>query len=232
MSITLTTDGLTLNGTALPAGTYTITTSSATLAGSGPSTSPNFSGSASITASGGTINLGPGSGRLTVGGNPLDLTNGATLDGLHRQHQRRGGRRTTPIRSPSTARRPTCLPFRGALQPSRPTRTRRSTFHANVHTSFADTYTLTAQAPPGWTVTVDANGNVTVTPVPGLQGGTFPIQLVAQSTTNPDLVAQSTVNVTVTPTQPGTMLSVQPDPQLTVPFNGARAAYGLSGGHP
>ena len=45
VSITLTTDGLTLNGQTLPAGTYTITTSSATLTGSGATSSPNFAGS-------------------------------------------------------------------------------------------------------------------------------------------------------------------------------------------
>ena len=49
-SITLTTDSLMLNGTLLPAGTYVITTAMAALAGSGHSTSPNFSGSVSIGA--------------------------------------------------------------------------------------------------------------------------------------------------------------------------------------
>ena len=52
IALTLTTAGLSLNGQALPAGTYTVTTSSATLIGSGPSTSPNFTGSASISATG------------------------------------------------------------------------------------------------------------------------------------------------------------------------------------
>src|SRR5262249_5140047 len=80
----------------------------------------------------------------------------------------------------------------------------------------------TAKAPPGWKVAIDNSQNVTVTPAPGLQGGTCAVQLVAQSTTNHDLVAQTTVNVTVTPTQPGITLSVVPDPLLTVPFNGAQ----------
>ena len=42
-------------------------------------------------------------------------------------------------------------------------------------------YTLTANAPKGWTVTIDDSGNVTATPAPGLQGGTYPIQIIAQS---------------------------------------------------
>ena len=72
---------LTLNGQALPAGTYTITTSSATLSGSGTTSSPNFAGSVSITATDGTINLGPGTGTLSVGGKPLDPDDETTLDG-------------------------------------------------------------------------------------------------------------------------------------------------------
>ncbi len=80
VSITLTTDDLTLNGRALPAGTYTITTKSAALSGSGTMSSPNFAGAASITTTTGTLNLGPGSGNLTVGGKPLDPTDETTLD--------------------------------------------------------------------------------------------------------------------------------------------------------
>ncbi len=81
VTITLTTDGLTLNGTTLPAGTYKITTASAALSGSGQTTSPNFSGSMSITATGGVVSLGPGSGNISAAGTPLDPTNGVTLDG-------------------------------------------------------------------------------------------------------------------------------------------------------
>ena len=96
------------------------------------------------------------------------------------------------------------------------------TFQPNVQTSLADTYNLTANAPPGWTVTIDANGNVTATPAPGLQSGTYPIQIIAQSQTDSNLEAQTTVEVTITPTQPGISFAVAPDPQFTVPFNGAQ----------
>ena len=206
---------------ALPAGTYTITTASATLAGSGPSTSPNFSGSASITATGGTVNLGPGSGNVTVGGNPLDPTNGATLTGYTGSITvSANGNNTDSVTLNGNA----ANVLQVSASPATLTTDQNTpvTFQTNVQTSFADTYTLTAQAPPGWTVTIDNNGNVTATPAPGLQGGTYPIQIIAQSTTNPDLVAQSVVNVTITPTQPGMTLAVQPDTLFTVPFQGAQ----------
>ena len=94
-------------------------------------------------------------------------------------------------------------------------------FQATINTSFADTYNLTATAPPGWTVAIDSTGRVTVTPAAGLQAGTFPVQVVAQSATSPDLTAQTTVDVTVAATVPGITFAVDPDPNFTVPLDGA-----------
>ncbi len=222
VSITLSTDGLTLNGQTLPAGTYTITTSAATLGGSGLTTSPNFSGSVSINATDSTINLGPGSGSITVGASPVDPTSGITLDGYTGSITvaAGGGNNLDAVTLNGNAANVLTV----SATPATLTTNQNTpvTFQANVNTSFADTYNFTAQAPPGWTVTIDASGNVTSTPAPGLQGGTYPIQIVAQSTTDPDLVAQTTVNVSITPTVPGITFAVQPDQELTVPYNGAQ----------
>jgi uncharacterized membrane protein len=225
VSITLTVpDGaLTLNGQPLPAGTYTITTSSATLSGNGHTSSPNFAGSASITTTNGTVNLGPGSGNITVGGNALDPTNGITLDGYTGNISvAAGGGGNTPDNVTLNGNAANVL----SVVPSAATLTTNQntsvTFQANVNTSLADTYNLTAQAPAGWTVTIDSSGNVTATPAPGLQGGTYPIQVVAQSSSDPNLVAQTTIEVTITPTQPGMTLAVNPDPIFTVPYAGAQ----------
>ena len=73
--------GLTLDGQTLPAGTYTITTSSATVTGSGASSSPNFAGSATLNVTGGTINLAAGSGSISVAGKALNADDETTLDG-------------------------------------------------------------------------------------------------------------------------------------------------------
>ena len=59
-------------------------------------------------------------------------------------------------------------------------------------------------------------------PAPGLQGGTYPIQIIAQSQTDSNLEAQTTVEVTITPTQPGMTFAVNPDPEFTVPYDGAQ----------
>ncbi len=97
-----------------------------------------------------------------------------------------------------------------------------ATVQMNVDTSLADTYELAVQAPPGWTVTIDSTGQATILPAPGVQGGTYPVQLIARSLTNPALIARANVNVTVNPTQPAVSLTVAPDPVFTVPFGGAQ----------
>ena len=212
---------LTLNGQALPAGTYTITTDSATLSGSGTMSSPNFSGSASITSTNGTINLGPGSGTLSVGGKPLDPTDETTLDGytgtINVSSSGDGTDSVSLSGNAGNVLQVTTSPTTLTTDQNTPV-----TFATNVQTSLADTYNLTANAPTGWTVSIDSSGNVTVTPAPGLQSGTYPIQIIAQSQTDPNLVAQTTVDVTITPTQPGINFSVASDPMFTVPFNGAQ----------
>ena len=222
VAITVDSSGLTLNGTALAAGSYTITTTSATIAGSGPSTSPNFAGSATITTTSGSVELGTGTGSLAIGGTPLDTSgNGLTLTGYVGTvtvSPNADGTDTVGLNGPAT----NLIQLASSPASFSADQNTPVTFQANIQTSFADRYTLTAQAPAGWTVSIDNNGKVTVTPAPGLQGGTFPIQIFAQSTTNPDLAASSLVNVTVTPTQPGITLAVAPDPVFTVPYNGVQ----------
>jgi uncharacterized membrane protein/transglutaminase-like putative cysteine protease len=221
VSITLTTDGLMLNGTKLPAGTYTITTSAATIGGSGPSSSPNFSGSATVTAANGTVNLGAGTGTVTVGGSPLDISNGATLTGYTGSLTvtAAGGGMDSIALSGAAANVLTIAASPAAVPADQNT---PASFQVNVDTSFADTYTLAVQAPTGWTAAIDATGHVTVTPAPGLQTGTYPVRVVARSSTNPDLVEQTIVNVTVTATLPGITFAVDHDDIFTVPYNGAQ----------
>ena len=208
-----------MNGTPLPAGTYTITAPSATLVGTGPSTSPNFTGSVSITATSDTVNLGPWTGSLTAGTGPLDPSNVATFTGYTGTiNVSANGDGTDSVALDGNAGnvlQVATTPATLATDQNTPI-----TFAANVKTSLADTYNLTAHAPFGWTVSIASSGNVTATPAPGLQGGTYAIQIIATSQTDSNLVAQTIVNVTITPTQPGMTLIVAPDPLFTVPFDG------------
>jgi len=221
IKLTVPDGALTLNGQSLPAGTYTITTNSATLSGSGTMSSPTFSGSVAITATNGAINLGPGTGTLAVGAKPLDPKNETTLDGYNGTiNVAANGDGTDAVTLNGNAGNV----LQVILSPATLSTDQNTpvTFQTNVQTSFADTYTLTANAPVGWTVTIDANGKVIATPAPGVQSGTYPIQIIAQSTTDPNLIAQNIVNVTITATQPGLALNVASDPIFTVPYNGAQ----------
>jgi uncharacterized membrane protein len=223
-SITLTTlaDGdLTLNGQPLPAGTYTITTTGAALGGSGATSSPNFAGTVGISATAGVIQLGPGSGNVSVGGKAIDPTNEATLTGFNGTVIVTGNANGTDTVALNGNAGNVIQVSAGA-----PTLTTDQNtpvdFAPAINTTFGDTYNLTVSAPDGWKVSIGSSGQVSVSPLLGLQGGTYPIHILAQSTTDPDLVAQTTVNVTITPTKPGINFTAAPDPQFTVPFGGAQ----------
>jgi hypothetical protein len=220
LTVALTSDAITLGGQPLPPGSYTIGTSAAVLTSLARSTSSIASGSVAIGTTAGTVALGAGGSGVAVGGSPLDLSNGAALAGYSGGiHVSSGGANGVSVSfSGGTANVLTVSASPEALTADQ---NRTATFRANVKAGLADTYTVTAQAPPGWTVTVDAAGMVAVTTAPGLQGGTYPIQVAARSTTNPALVAQSIVNVTVAPSAPGLTLDVVPDPAFFVPSHGA-----------
>ncbi len=221
VTMTLATDQLALNGVMLPDGTYTITTNSASLAGSGQTTSPTFAGSAAINASAATVWIGSGTGSINVAGVPRSVTNGLTVDTYagSLNLSAGGGSALTLALDGSAANVLEIVDSSTALTTDANT---PAVFQSNIVTSLSDAYNLTASAPQGWTVAVDASGNVTVTPAPGVQAGTYPIQLTATSSTDPNLVANALVSITVTTTAPGMTLAVNPDPTFTVPFDGVQ----------
>ncbi|HEV3310798.1 MAG TPA: hypothetical protein VG815_09790, partial [Chloroflexota bacterium] len=221
ITLTVPTGALMTGKTALPAGTYTITTSSATISGSGSTSSPNFSGLASITATNSTIIIGPGTGTLSAGGKPLDPEDEHTLDGyagtISVSASGDGTDSVSLDGGASNVLQVTTSPSTRMTDQNTPI-----TIATSIQTSLADTYNLTANAPAGWTVSIDSSGNVTATPAPGLQSGTYPIQIIAESQTDANLVAQTIVDVTITATQPAIALTIRPHSALTVPFNGAQ----------
>ncbi|MFO0806097.1 MAG: transglutaminase domain-containing protein [Gemmataceae bacterium] len=222
VTITLTTDKLTLNGQPLPLGTYTITTSSAMLTGSGATSSPNFAGSVSITSTDGTVTLGPGNGSVTLGGSALDIANGATLDGYTGSITvAAGGGGNNPDSVTLNGTTTHVLTVSATPNAVNADQNTSASFQANVHTSLAGNYTLSAEAPPGWTATISDSGVVTVRPAPGTQSGIYSVRVVARSNANADLVAQAIVPVTVAATSPGMNFTVDPDVIFTVPYAGA-----------
>ncbi|WP_165224659.1 transglutaminase domain-containing protein [Aquisphaera insulae] len=220
LTLRLTTGALTLNGVALPAGTYTVTTALADLSGDGTMASPTFSGSMSIRADGAEVEIGEGAGQLALPGGVIDAANGLTLKGYAGTLElAAAGSQADSLTVRGTAAQVLAI----GAGPTGLTADQNTpvSFPFGLRTSLAGSYDLQADAPAGWLVVVKPGGVVTVTPAPGLQGGAYTIRLKATSQDDPSLVVQGEVTVTVTPTQPGVSVVVNPDPVFTVPFNGA-----------
>jgi uncharacterized membrane protein len=112
--------------------------------------------------------LGAGTGNITVGGKPLDVSNGATLTGYTGTITVAAGGGNNLDAVTLNGNAANVLNVSATPATLMTDQNTPITFQANVNTSFADTYNLTAQAPPGWTVTIDSTGKVTVTPAAGL----------------------------------------------------------------
>jgi Transglutaminase-like superfamily/LVIVD repeat len=224
-SVQLSTNGLTLNGNPLAQDTYTISASSFSIGGLGQSTTPNFAGSASLTLTTSSVYVGPGSGTFTSGGTSVSPANGITLDGFNGTLIVTGNGTSDNVAINGNAAKVLAVsPSPGSFTTDENTPV---TFATQLTTSLADQYSLSAEAPPGWTVSMDASGNVTATPAAGLQGGTFPVFVTATSVTDPNLVAQAAVLITLGATHPGVTLNVAADPTFTVPVNGAQLPSGF-----
>src|SRR5262249_48313520 len=157
----------------------------------------------------------PATGDLTLGGTPLETATGLVLDGFNGTATLTALADSEAVQLDGTAAR--ILGLFGSPSTISTDQDTTQPLRFRITTSLADTYNVIATAPEGWAIIPDGRGMFTITPAPGLQSGTFPIRLIAQSTTHPDLLAQSVVNVTVTPTQRGIRLSVAPDTLFTVP---------------
>ena len=219
VNLTVTTASLTLNGATLPAGTYTITSTSAALAGSGTSASPNFAQSVSIAATSATVYLSSGTGSISVAGSPLSAASGKTLTGYTGTLALTFGSSTlTAVLSGSATN---VLTIAGAPATLTTDQNHSVSFQYDVLTSQADSYHTDVIAPSGWNAVIAPNGLVTLTPPPGLQSGTYAIELKASLLSAPEFVARAFVNVTITPTSPGITFNVASDLKVAVPFGGA-----------
>jgi uncharacterized membrane protein len=94
-------------------------------------------------------------------------------------------------------------------------------FQAQISSNFDDDFTLSVYAPPGWSATLDTDGNVTVTPPGSTTADEYTIQAVAQSTIYPELVEIAQHIVTVTTAENAT-LDIQPEARISVPMGAAQ----------
>ena len=214
LSIQIATDSLELNGTVLPAGTYTIETSAATAMGSGTTPFADATSQVTLGLTSSQVATGPGSGSFSVGGSACTLATGLTLAGYSGSATITPNGATETLALGGTAANVVQLAASAAGPANQ-----NSPVGINyaITTSLADTYNLTALVPQGWTVIVDPSQQITVQPPAGTQSGTYPVQLVLQSLSDPDLETQTTVMVPVAPTTPGLSLAVTQDQDYYLP---------------
>ena len=130
---------------------------------------------------------------MSVSGNPVALGNGVALSSFTGNvNISAAGNNDSVVLSGKAAIVMTVAPSAATLTTDQNS---SISFGVNIQTSFADEYTLVATAPVGWTVTIAGNGTVSVTPESGAQGGTFPIQIIAQSKSKSRPVLPTAVDI-------------------------------------
>ena len=97
-----------------------------------------------------------------------------------------------------------------------------ASFSVGIESNDGGAFLLQVETPPNWLATLDEQGNATLNPPPGLQGGTFPIRLAAQSMTSPDVVTHAEVLATISSTSPGIEVSLEQEPLLYVSLEGGQ----------
>ncbi|MEO8271368.1 MAG: hypothetical protein ABI557_16725, partial [Aureliella sp.] len=167
LSVKLSTDSLLLDGVLLAAGFYTISTSSLAFSGRGTTSSSSFAGSAALTVANGTLQLGVGSGNLSYNDISLEPANGTKLTGYSGSVTITAGsvgKNTDRVSLSGIAENIVRISAPNGLAVDQNTSV---TFQISVSSSLGDIYTIRAEAPDGWNVTIDIDGNITATPAPG-----------------------------------------------------------------
>ena len=155
-----------------------------------------------------------------LSGRPLDSSTGLSVGGFNGTVTVTAGAQTDTFQLNGTAAQ--VLRLSGSPGTISTDQNTTNPFSFGIDTTYADTYTIVAIAPAGWIIGTNAQGGLTITPAPGLQSGTFSIQLTAWPESRPDLVVQDQILVSVTAAQPGISLNVDADPLFTVPYHGAQ----------
>lgn len=205
-------------------------TGNATITGYGATAVPGFGSVASIQATSADIWIGPSSGAVQVGGQPVNVPNGLALVGYTGALSIAEENTTTDRIALSGAGGTISAPFftlaadpaASTTPPSQPV-----TFQAVIVSNRTDTYTLTAEAPENWNVDIAPTGQVTAIPPIGTTPGSYQILLTAQSTTDPALFVAAVHTVTTTDEQ-GMVMRLSPDPFTTVPW-GEPEAHTIAG---
>lgn len=220
-------DALVLAGSATFSGTLDVALAvPADVNGAGRGVAPAFPASAAFTLSQGGVMVGPATGSLAVGGNPVSAANGfalAAFDGSAAATDSGGSSDTLTLSGNGAFFALSLSPASATIAPVGST-----SFASTITANASDAYTMTVFAPTGWTATLDTAGGVTATPPPGAAPGAYQLLVTAQSHAHPDLFVSAIHTVTTTAYQNVT-IDVAADPRWTVPWGIALRDDGLGG---
>ncbi len=227
-TFTLADADITVNGSDEYSGALSLVVAGATtINGRGATAASTFAPALTGQLQDGRLLIGPAQGTFLVDGQPLDVSNGVAVAGY-----------TGPITLSETTVAADQLEFGGeahffTLHLSATTVTdpyTPVTLTPLVAANFSDTYTLTAEAPPGWDVVVADTGLITAVPPPGAAPDDYLILVTIQSVTYPDLFASAIHAVTTTATS-GLDMAVTEEPLITVPMGTVLDAEAFIPGH-
>ena len=159
--------------------------------------------------------LGPGTGTFTIGGTPINASNGVAIGnytGSFAQSELDAATDTAALTGTGDVFALTLSSSASTLNPLQTT-----AFNTNIATNFADSFTTTVEALPGFAVSVTTSGGVTVQPPAGALPGQYAVLVTAQSNKYPRLFVSAIHLVTVNAFE-GVSLSVDQDTLTTVPW--------------
>lgn len=211
-----------VNGGNLTTGDLVVTVDgTTTVTGTGGTAMPTFVPTVTLQVQNASLLLGPSSDGFQVGGQSVQAPNGLALAGYSGAIQVSEASAMndrialtgdaaffTLNLSPATSSSDTTAPV---------------SFQASIVSNRHDTYTMTVEGPEGWQVAIDTTGWVTATPPAGATPDAYTLLVTAQSHTHPALIVAATHTVT-TRVHQGMILTVAPDPLITVPWGPANAA--------
>ncbi|MFN8389804.1 MAG: transglutaminase family protein [Bdellovibrionota bacterium] len=206
---------LTVGGTTLQAAMYTIEASTLDVTGAGDSGVPNFLASAQLSVNNGSLEVGPGTGGITIDGAPVSTDQGVGATGFAGTLTVSPGANAVGVSAAGT--------FGKIVMPN----SAQHSFSVNqltnveiapiVTTSAGQDYNFHAVAPPDWIVSFGTNGNLTIQPAAGLQNGEFEVHLAVSAKDDPSLVAGEVFKVQIGATAPGVDLTLVKDIFYTLP---------------
>jgi hypothetical protein len=175
---------------------------------------PHFQSDTIITGQIANLTLGPLTGTILAGGEPVEAANGLAVAGF-----------SGPVALAEAEPMLDQVNFSGsadwftldlasstaALNP-----TEELVITPVIQANFGDTYTLTVDLPLGWAATV-TGGQIIATPPANATVGQHLILVSAQSSQYPDLVLSALAEAEITPYS-NVAVSITPDPLLTVPM--------------